>query len=290
MGNGIIYKALSGFFYVETGRSSIKCKARGRFKLENITPLVGDNVEFTPTEPGCGIVVKINPRKNEFIRPPIANIDKLVIVSSGAIPATDTFLIDKITVIAIKNNSEPVICINKYDLDCADELYEIYNKSGFKTVRVSARTGYGIMELIDTISKSCCAFTGNSGVGKSSILNAVDSSLNISVGNLSKKLGRGKHTTRHVELYKLQCETLVADTPGFSAFDLDYIAPCNEIQFLFPDFKQYLGKCRYTDCAHINEPECFVQTALLNGLIQKSRHASYMKLYDQASKYKHWAK
>jgi ribosome biogenesis GTPase len=192
------------------------------------------------------------------------------------------------TVIAGRSNCEAIICINKCDLDPAKELYDIYKLSGFVTIRTSAVTGQGIAELVKAISKSACAFTGNSGVGKSSILNAIDSNFAISVGDISKKLGRGRHTTRHVELYKLSCGALVADTPGFSAFDMDYIAPKEDLQYLFNDFAPYRDECRFIDCAHIKEPECMVLKALEDGRIQKSRHDSYVRLYEQASKFKHW--
>ena len=288
MNKGTIFKALSGFYYVESDNIVYECKARGRFRLEKKSPLVGDYVEFKTTEPGRGVVTGIFPRKNEFMRPPVANIDSMVIIASGAAPVTDPYIIDKMTVIATRNNCESIVCINKCDLDPADELYDIYNSSGFKTIKTSAKTGMGIPELIEAIKDSICAFSGNSGVGKSSILNTIDANFKIKVGNVSNKLGRGRHTTRHVELYKLSCGTLVADTPGFSAFDLKYIAPKEDLQFFFRDFAPYLEACRFQDCAHINEPDCTVLDALKAGKIKKSRYDSYIRLYNQASNYKHW--
>jgi len=279
---------MSGFFYVESAAGMVECRARGRFRLENITPLVGDRVEFMPTEPGKGFLTSVFPRKNAFIRPPIANIDKMVIVASAAIPVTDPFLIDRMTAIARKNDCESVICINKLDLDPADRLYDIYSAAGFETVRTSAETGEGLSQLKDAIRGSVCAFTGNSGVGKSSILNTLEPGFRISVGDVSKKLGRGRHTTRHVELFKLTCGAIVADTPGFSAFDTGRLAPKEDLCQLFPDFAPYSGNCRFLDCAHIKEPGCGVLAALQAGDLQKTRWDSYARLYEQALEYKEW--
>ena len=279
---------MSGFYYVESSKGTAECRARGRFRLEKNIPLVGDNVKFTTTEQGKGILTEILPRKNSFVRPPLANIDKMVIIASAAIPVTDTYLVDRMTAIAANSDCEPVICINKIDLDPAMQLYDIYSETGFFTVRTSAKTGEGLDRLVGYISESTCAFTGNSGVGKSSILNAIDPDFGISVGDISKKLGRGRHTTRHVELYKLSCGALIADTPGFSAFDTGYLASKEELQYLFLEFEPYLGQCRFPDCAHIKEPECAVTDALNTGKLQKSRYESYVRLYEQALEYKEW--
>jgi len=282
MGEGIIFKALSGFYYVESDCGTVECRARGRFRLEDITPLVGDKVEFSPTEFGKGFLTKVSDRKNAFSRPPIANIDKMVIVSSAAIPVTDPFLIDRMTVIALISECEPVICINKLDLDPADKLYEIYNASGFKTVRTSAETGEGLHELQDLTRGFVSAFTGNSGVGKSSILNTLEPGFHITVGEVSKKLGRGRHTTRHVELFRLSFGAIIADTPGFSAFDTEKLVRKEDLQHLFPDFAPHLGNCRFLDCAHAKEPGCGLIAAVESGEIQKTRHSSYIRLYEQA--------
>jgi len=284
MAEGVIYKALSGFYYVESAQGRIECKARGRFRLEKRTPLVGDCVVYSPTEPGKGMLTSISPRKNEFIRPPIANIDTMVIVASAAIPVTDPFLIDKMTVIARKSGCESIICINKCDLAPAKRLYDIYSSAGFITVRTSVESGEGLGELLDAVNRGICVLTGNSGVGKSSILNILEPGFRIPVGDVSQKLGRGRHTTRHVELYRLSCGAIVADTPGFSAFDTEQFAAKEELQYLFPDFEDYLGKCRFQDCAHIKEPGCSVRKALDEGKLQQSRYNSYITLYTQAQK------
>lgn len=288
MAEGIIIKALSGFYYVEHADMTVECRARGRFRLEKSIPLVGDLVEFAPDGNGKGMLMAILPRKNHFARPPIANIEKMVIVASAAIPATDTYLIDRMTAIAHKNDCEAIICINKCDLDPAEALYDIYCAAGFRTVRISAETRDGLPELQDIICGSVSAFTGNSGVGKSSILNALDPGFCLSVGDISKKLGRGRHTTRHVELYKLSFGAIIADTPGFSAFDTQNLAAKEDIQHLFPDFAPFIGSCRFLDCAHIKEPDCAVREALRMGELQKTRHSSYIRMYEEASGQKEW--
>ena len=291
MPEGIIYKALSGFYYVKSAELSEKtyrCTARGRFRVDKSTPLVGDRVEFTKTEQDRGVLVDILPRKNSFIRPPIANIDKLVIFASAALPITDPFMIDKMTVIALCADCSPVICINKQDINEADGLYDIYMSTGFPVIRTSAVTGDGISDLIAEVSGSLCAFCGNSGVGKSSILNAIEPDFHIQTGEISRKLSRGRHTTRHIELYGLSCGALVADTPGFSAFDTGFVAAADELQFLFPEFAPFLGECRFDDCAHIREPDCAVLNAVEGGAVHSSRHTSYVRLHEQASQHRSW--
>ena len=288
MAEGIIFKSLGGFYYVESTEGMVECRARGRLRLDKVKPLVGDYVEFTPTEYGRGYLTSVLPRRNSFIRPPVANIGKMVIVASAAIPVTDPYLIDRMTSIARKNDCEPVICINKCDIDPAELLYGIYCAAGFKTVRISALSGEGLSALEDVIKGSVCAFTGNSGVGKSSILNVLDPDFCISTGDVSKKLGRGRHTTRHVELYRLSCGAVIADTPGFSAYDTDLLTDKDEIPGLFPDFEPFLGGCRFLDCAHMTEPGCTVREAVESGAIGKTRYSSYVRLYEQALEYKEW--
>ena len=288
MAEGTIFKALSGFYYVESSDGPVECRARGRFRVEKKVPFVGDHVEFTPTESGKGYIMSILPRKNMFTRPPITNVDTMVIVASAAIPVTAPFLIDRMTVVAQKNGCESVVCLNKSDLDPADRLFEIYSLSGFRTVRTSAETGEGIVDLAGTISNSLAAFAGNSGVGKSSILNSLSPDIQTAVGEVSNKLGRGRHTTRHVELFRLPGGAIIADTPGFSVFGSERLASKEELQFLFPDFSPHIGGCRFLDCSHIKEPGCAIIDALKAGLLQKSRHVSYIKLYEQAKEFKEW--
>ena len=288
---GIILKALSGFYYVDGGDGALTaCRGRGKFRHQKLTPLVGDRVRFTRLEGDSGILDEILPRKNEFQRPAVANIDQLVVIASGAVPVTDPFLIDRVVSIAEGRNCQPVICINKCDLDEAEELYRIYRGAGFPTLRVSAETGEGIPELAAAIAGKVSAFTGNSGVGKSSILNALEPGFHLRVGEVSDKLGRGRHTTRHVELYHLPGGAIVADTPGFSSFDTEgmELRRPEELQYTFREFAPYLGRCRFTGCSHVKEKGCAVLAAVKAGEISPSRHDSYVRLYQQAKEVPEW--
>ena len=288
---GIILKGLSGFYYVDGGDGRlIACRGRGKFRHQKLTPLVGDRVVFTPLEGDSGILEEILPRKNQFRRPAVANIDQLVVIASGAVPVTDPFLIDRVVSIAEGRECAPIICINKCDLDAAEELYRTYLRAGFTTLRVSAETGEGIDRLAAVISGKVSAFTGNSGVGKSSILNALEPGFRLQVGEVSEKLGRGRHTTRHVELYRLSSGAIVADTPGFSSFDTEEmeLRPPEELQHTFREFAPYLDRCRFTGCAHIKEKGCAVLAAVKAGEISHSRHDSYVRLYQQAKEVPEW--
>jgi len=287
---GRIVKALSGFYYVDAGGGDpVACRARGKFRHQKVTPLVGDRVEFTPTEPGQGVVDSIAPRRNEFSRPAVSNIDQLVIIASGAVPVTDPFLIDRMTAIAAAKDCQCVICFNKADLDRAEDLYQVYAKAGFPTLRVSAESGEGVQALRELIAEKASAFTGNSGVGKSSILNALCPELSLQVGDVSEKLGRGRHTTRHVELYPV-AGGYVADTPGFSSFDVERMESLRkeDLAAAFLEFRPYLDQCRFVGCSHTREKGCAVLEALKRGDIAKSRHDSYLRLYQQAAERKDW--
>lgn len=288
---GIILKALSGFYYVDDGSGRLTaCRGRGKFRHQKVSPLVGDRVEFTRLEGESGILDAILPRKNEFQRPAVANIDQLVVVASGAIPVTDPFLIDRVVSIAEGRDCESIIVLNKCDLDGADSLYDTYTKAGFTTLRVSAETGEGIDQLAAAIAGKVSAFTGNSGVGKSSILNALQPDFHIRVGEVSDKLGRGRHTTRHVELFRLDSGAIVADTPGFSSFDTEEmeLRRPEELQYTFREFAPHLDQCRFTGCAHVKEKGCAVLAALKAGEISPSRHESYVRLYQQAKEVPEW--
>jgi ribosome biogenesis GTPase len=290
MAEGMVMKALSGFYYVDDGQRLTACRGRGKLRHEKTSPLVGDRVRFTPLEDGSGALDEILPRKNEFTRPAVANVDQLVIIVSEAIPVTDPFLIDRVTALAAKRNCGCVICVNKCDLASGKRLAEIYTKAGFPTVRVSAETGEGIEALKELIAGKVSAFTGNSGVGKSSILNALNPEMVLATGEVSQKLGRGRHTTRHVELFRLSCGAVVADTPGFSSFDVDRLEMMakEELAGCFPDFAPYLGHCRFQDCAHTKEQGCAVLEALAQGSLQPTRHQSYVRLYEQAKLVPDW--
>ena len=269
MVQGVIIKALSGFYYVAAGDQIVECKARGRFRYDGCSPLVGDRVEVSFDAHGKGRIDTVLPRRNAFIRPAVANVDQLIMIAANVNPVTDPFLIDRVVAIAENADCEPVVCLNKCDLDPADHLYDIYRSIGFRVLRTSAATGLGVGELRDALRGKTSAFTGNSGVGKSSLLNALDASFGIATGAVSERLGRGKHTTRHVELYALGADTFVADTPGFASFEVDMVDPisCENLQYAFREFRPYIGQCRFRDCAHLKEPGCAVLAAVAAGRI-----------------------
>ena len=290
MESGIIIKALSGFYYVQTENGILECKARGRFRLDGTSPLVGDRVQCSLDANGKGRIDKVEDRKNWFVRPAVANIDTLVFVAANTNPVTDPFLIDRVSVIAAEAGCELVICVNKVDIDRGDRLYDIFSKAGFTVIRTSADDGEGLDALLHSLKGRVCAFTGNSGVGKSSILNALLPGLHIETGEVSEKLGRGRHTTRHVELYALGENTYIADTPGFASFDIEMMQTISkeQLQYDFIEFAPYIGSCRFNDCAHLKEPGCAVTAALAEGKIGESRYSSYVKLYELTAQHKPW--
>ena len=290
MAEGIIVKALSGFYYVESEGTRIECKARGRFRLDGSSPLVGDRVQCSVDANGKGRIERMEERKNWFIRPAVANIDTLVFVAANTNPITDPFLIDRISVIAAEASCELVICVNKTDIDPGDRLVEIFSGAGFRVIRTSAETGEGMDALREALKGNVSAFTGNSGVGKSSILNALLPEAKIKTAEVSDKLGRGKHTTRHVEIYALGDDTYIADTPGFSSLDVTMTNTIvkEQLQYDFIDFEPYLGQCRFHDCAHLKEPDCAVRRAVSEGKIGDSRYRSYVRLYELSAQHKFW--
>ena len=292
MSRGRIEKALSGFYYVRTPEGLLQCRARGKFRREGISPLVGDWVQVRDLGGDEGFVEAIEPRQNRFARPAAANIDQLVIIGSQAIPTTDPYLIDRIASIAVLKGCRVLLCLNKCDLDPAQELYDSYAASAIPVLRVSAATGEGLPELRRAMKGKLNALTGNSGVGKSSILNAMEPVFGLPVGEVSKALGRGRHTTRHVELFPV-AGGLIADTPGFSAFDNEKGGEPLDKDTLdrsFREFRPYLGQCRFIGCAHIKEKGCAVLAAVKAGDIPKSRHRSYVRLYELAKENKPWEK
>ena len=290
MADGVISKALSGFYYVSYEGGLLECKARGRFRLDGTSPLVGDKVQCSLDQHGKGRIDKVEPRRNWFIRPAVANIDAMVFVAANTNPVTDPFLVDRVSVIAADADCQLILCINKADIDPGDQLYSTFTAAGFPVVRTSAETGQGMEELRAAIDGKICAFTGNSGVGKSSILNKLLPGAAIPTGEVSEKLGRGKHTTRHVELYSLGGGTYVADTPGFASFDVEMMNPIpkEQLQYDFIDFEPYLGRCRFNDCAHLKEPGCAVTQALDQGKLMLSRYRSYVRLYELSAQHKSW--
>ena len=286
---GRIVRSLSGFYDVKTESGLVTCRARGILRKEGNSPLTGDLVEIT-VERGKGMVEKILPRKNKFIRPAVANIDALVVFAANVNPVTEPYLIDRVAAIAGDQNVPVILCVNKCDLDPAVDLVRIYEHAGFTVICTSAETGEGVDALQRQISGKLVAFTGNSGVGKSSILNRLSPELNLATGEVSEKLGRGRHTTRHVELYRLEDGTYVADTPGFSSFDTDQMEVIlkENLQYAFPDFGKFIGQCRFDDCSHRKEPDCAVRLAWEAGEIEKTRYDSYLRLYEKSSQINLW--
>ena len=290
MSQGRIEKALSGFYYVNTGSGVLQCRARGKFRKEGMTPLVGDWVEVQELGTGEGIVQTIEPRSSEFQRPAAANVDQLVVIASAAIPVTDPYLIDRISAIAVLKGCQVLVVLNKCDLDPADALYDIYRASAIPVLRVSAATGEGIAALYQALHGKLNVLTGYSGVGKSSLLNALAPQFSLPVGEVSKALGRGRHTTRHVELFPLDDATYVIDTPGFSSFDAQSLEweLKQRLPETFPEFIPYLDSCRFAGCQHVKEKGCAVLEAVRAGKIPESRHRSYVRLYEELKPLKEW--
>ena len=286
---GRILRSLSGFYDVQTPAGLVTCRGRGILRKSGMEPLTGDLVEVS-VEKGRGMVERVLPRKNSFVRPAVANMDALVIFAANVNPVTEPFLIDRVAAIAGDQEVPVYICVNKCDLDPAVDLVRIYEHAGFQVIRASAETGEGVEELRQLIRGKLMAFTGNSGVGKSSMLNRLCPQLGLATGEVSEKLGRGRHTTRHVELYCLEEDTFVADTPGFSSFDTDQMELIlkENLQYAFPDFGPYIGSCQFHDCSHRAEPGCAVTAAVASGDVERSRYDSYLRLYEKSSQIKLW--
>lgn len=289
--DGRIIKGIGGFYYVETTDAIYECKARGIFRKQGISPLVGDTVKISVNVNAENTIDDIIDRKNSLVRPPLANLDQLFIVASLVDPNINTTVIDRLIGIAELKNIEPIIVLTKIDLSQDAEYYKnIYEKAGFKVILCDNNTGRGSDEVRELIKGKISAFTGNTGVGKSSLLNSIDSSLEISTGETSKKLGRGKHTTRHCELYKIN-GGYVADTPGFSYIDLERYEKImkDDLPLCFREFEPFLDKCRFqTNCSHINDKGCAVVDAVNKGLISKERHQSYIDIYNEVKDIKEW--
>ena len=286
---GRIIRSISGFYDVQTPDGVVTCRGRGSLRKNQETPLTGDLVEIT-VENGKGMVEKLLPRRNRFVRPAVANVDALVVFAANVNPVTEPFLIDRVAAIAGDQEVPVYILINKCDLDPATDLEKIYRNAGFPVIVASAETGEGVEQLRALIAGKLTAFTGNTGVGKSSMLNKLCPQLQLATGEVSQKLGRGRHTTRHVELYCLGEDTYVADTPGFASFDteqMDVILTDN-LQYAFGDFAPYLGKCQFHDCSHRKEPGCAVRQAVEQGSVETTRYDSYLRLYEKSSQIHPW--
>ena len=283
---GRIIRGIGGFYYVETELGLITCRARGKLRMMGETPYVGDYVTVSINQDMTGYVLEIADRKNVMIRPPIANIDMIVIVASKAPPITDTYFIDRIAALAEYKGIEVCVVINKCDEDVGEELFEIYKNTNIKVFRLSAKNGDGVAEFKEHLVGKLSAFTGNSGVGKSTLINAIMPDAMLATGEINSKIGRGRHTTRLVEILKVSDDTWIADTPGFSAFDIaaiDEIKP-EDLESMFPDFSEYISDCKFIGCSHIKDSDCAIIEAVENGNIQKSRYESYKKMYFELEK------
>lgn len=287
---GILLKAVGGLYTVETPSGIYECKARGIFRKHDISPCAGDRVILSDISGETAVVDKILPRKNSLIRPPLANLDYIVFVISTCEPAPNLTLLDKFLAIASFKEIGSIIAVTKLDLQRDVSLRDIYMNSGAEFLEIDYDDPSSYMKLYDMLSGKVSAFTGNTGVGKSTLLNHIDDSLEIKTGEISKKLGRGRHTTRNVELYKLQNGGYIADTPGFSTFETHKydIIMKNQLADCFPEFREYAGDCRFPDCAHIKEKGCAVLEAVKKGDIPESRHNSYAEMYEESRQIKEW--
>ena len=287
---GLIVKATGGFYYVDCGGVVYSCRARGLFRKTGLTPYVGDMAQVEPIDAETGYITAILPRKNSLIRPPMANIDQLAIVVSSVQPLPNPLVIDTMTAIAARRGIAALLVFTKSDLGGAEQLAESYRKAGYPVVTVSSLQGAGVDEVRRHLAGKVTAFTGNSGVGKSTLLNAIDPRLSLHTAEISDKLGRGRHTTRHVELYRLPEGGYVADTPGFSALEIEQFEKmtADQLQYCFPEFEPYIGNCRFTGCSHTREKGCAVLAALHNGEIAASRHQSYLALYEKLKDVRQW--
>ena len=285
---GYITKGIGGFYYVKCGDEVVECKAKGIFRKQRITPLAGDWVTLE-TENGGNVISAIQPRKNVFVRPPIANLDVLFVVASTTQPVPSTLVLDKLTAIAAHKGVRPVIVCTKGDLAESEFLQKAYELSTLTFIRVDHATGEGLAQIKELIEGNLCAFCGNSGVGKSTLLNALLPQLGQQTAAISQKLGRGRHTTREVTVFEA-FGGRIADTPGFASLETGkacYI-PKEELELAFPEFEPYLGKCRFTGCAHRNEKDCAVTQALKEGKLSATRYASYAAMYDEVKDVKEW--
>ena len=288
---GIVIQSNGGFYYVEAADAVYTCRARGIFRKQGMTPVAGDRVTIAAEEDGTGVLETVLERKNCLVRPPVANVDLLVLVASVCQPKTNTLVLDKMIAIAEKKGISPIIVINKSDLGDPAELERIYHSTGIECFTVSAKDPASLEALRQRLAGQISVFAGNSGVGKSSILNGIDPSLELSTGEISQKLGRGRHTTRTATLYHL-AEGYLVDTPGFSSLDMELVEPIykEDLPYCFREFEDYEGTCRFAGCAHYKEPGCGVRQAVETGKIASSRYDSYVAMYESVKDIKEWEK
>lgn len=287
---GLVRKGIGGFYTVETPEGFFTCTARGRFRKARISPYAGDRVRILGEEDGTGALEEILPRRNFLVRPPLANLDQLFIVSSLRDPYPEPLIIDKTIAVAELEGIQPALVLTKTDLEDASSLKAIYDLAGVPCLVVSSVTGEGVDQVRKLLAGKVSAFTGNSGVGKSTLLNALFPQLELKTGEISQKLGRGRHTTREVELYKLEDGGYVADTPGFSTFEIERyrLTEKERLVYGFREFEPYLGKCQFTSCSHTCEKGCAILQAVEEGKIARSRHESYCAMYQEIKDVKQW--
>lgn len=288
MFDNYIVKGVGGFYYVKMGDAVVECRARGIFRKRRITPVAGDVVRVE-TEGGAPVIAEILPHKNVFVRPPVANVDQMFLVASTVQPSPSTLVLDKLSAIAVNGGAQPVLVITKTDLGDPRVLADCYARSGLPVLCVNAATGEGLEAIRARLTGKLSVFCGNSGVGKSTLLGALLPGQTLETGEISQKLGRGRHTTREVTLYETD-GGLVADTPGFASLDMERAAyiPKENLQFAFPEIARHFGHCRFTGCSHTAEIGCAVRAALEAGEIDPTRYESYTALYDQAKDVKEW--
>lgn len=286
MMRGIIVKGIGGFYYVKAEDNTVyECKARGVFRKKHITPMIGDRVQIE-VKNSKGSIDEIEPRRNQLVRPSVANIDMLVIVVATLSPEPDLSVIDKMLVNAHINNIEPVICLNKTDLQKREDIFSVYKNAGYTVLEVSAQTKDGMAALMSILKGKVTAFAGLSGVGKSSILSIVTDSA-LETGSVSEKIQRGKHTTRHIELFEIDENSYVLDTPGFGSLEAESIE-CQNLWECFPEMHEVNSYCRFRGCSHINEPDCAVKNLITEGKLSPSRYESYKEIYNQKKNIKSW--
>lgn len=286
---GILVKGIGGFYYVDSDNTTYECKARGVFRKKGVSPYIGDKVKITVPDTGFALIDEILPRKNSLIRPPMANIDNIIVVTSICDPAPNTLILDKMIAAAVNNNITPIIVISKSDLKNPSDFADIYRNAGITTICTSVFDESGLNKVKALLPNATTALIGNTGVGKSSLINALFPEVELETGDISKKLGRGKHTTRRVELFRLG-GGYVLDTPGFSTMDIEQyqLIEKEKIQYCFSEFKDYLHNCKFSTCSHTCEKGCAVIQAVNDGKISRSRHNSYVTMYNEIKNIKEW--
>lgn len=287
---GLLLQGIGGFYYVETADAVYECKARGSLRRDGIVPVAGDRVNISFSDESHGVLESVEPRNNLLVRPPVANLDCLAIVTSVADPRPNLLIIDKMLALSEDHGIEPVLVVTKTDLSAEEFPEETYRAAGFTVFSVTTEHPETVLPLKAFLRGKITAFTGNSGVGKTSLLNVIEPSIARETGEISRKLGRGRHTTRSVVLIPLPDGGYIADTPGFSSLDTERMLTIEKerLEDCFREFGEYLGHCRFTGCSHVHEPDCAVRSAVAEGKIASSRHNSYVTLYKEAASRKQW--